>query len=152
MADQYASLKAILNNDSTLTTALTGGVFDDADTGADGVTMSFAQDNNLVASGALKPFAFVSWSNRVPQLLNTAAARGVDRFVYVYLYDDRLNGYGTIESAAERVITLLTQKERSVNDAYSHVTRFVDGGPRFRADELFDAAGLYVRFVDTYGR
>jgi hypothetical protein len=154
MADQFASLKSILSGDATLVALLTGGILDDTNTGADGVTQTYAQNNSLVNSttGLLAPFAFIAWSTRTPQALNHADARGEDRFLFVYLYNDATNGYGTIETAANRVITLLNQVERTVDSQYTHVTRYVDGSPRTRDDNLFDAATLYLRFVDTFGR
>lgn len=154
MADQFASLKSILSGDATLTALLTGGILDDSNTGADGVTPTYAQNNSLInaTTGALSPFAFIAWSTRTPFDLNQADARAENRFCFVYLYNDAVNGYGTIETAANRVITLLNQVERTVDSVYTHVSRYVDGSPRLRDDELFDAALLYIRFVDTFGR
>lgn len=153
MADPFASLKSILSGDGTLSALLTAGVFDDSDTGVDGITPTFAQNNSLINSttGVLSPLAYIAWSTDIPQDLNSADGRAADRFVFVYLYDDNNAGYSTIETAALRVITLLNQVAR-VADTYSHKTRYVDGSQRLVANDMFDAALLYRRFVDSYGR
>lgn len=154
MADQFQSLQDILTGDTAdLVLLLTGGIFDDEDTGSHGMTQSKAVDLGAVdANSLLKPIAVIAWDIITPNTINTAEVRTEDRFFFVYLYAASHAGYGTLETARARIKTLFNFVERTVDTNYTHVSRWVDDGPRFRADELFDACAIYSRYIDTYGR
>lgn len=153
MADQFQSIQDILTADGTLTAILTGGIFDDEDTGSHGMTQSKASTlGALDSNNLLKPIAVITWDTATPGEINRPEIRTENRFFFVYVYDAAHSGYTSIESARNRIKVLLNQVARTVDSQYTHVSRWVDDGARFRADELFDACGIYSRFIDTYGR
>lgn len=153
MADQFQSVQDILTSDGILTAILTGGVFDDEDTGAHGLTPQKADSlGALDANKLLELCAVIAWDTATPAEINLAEVRTENRFFFVYIYGPSHAGYTNIETARNRIKVLLNQVQRTVDSQYTHVSRWVDDGARFRADELFDACGVYSRFVDTYGR
>ncbi len=127
--------------DSTLAALLTGGIYSYAQVGRNGisrVTMADAYE----AGGFLKPLAVVKAGDAkaVPAIRDSES--GWQQMVEVFLYDDGDNGFTTITSARDRVITLL---DRQWMSGAGYVRR-IGGADDLRDPKLNNAALVRIEF------
>jgi hypothetical protein len=104
-----SEVAAILNADAALLLLLTGGVHVSATVGTLGITRD-AVPAAFDANGYLKPTALVRQRNKVPTgdvLDFDAQIESARQIVEVWLYADSGAGYGTLDTAAARIRTLL---------------------------------------------
>ena len=98
---------AVMTNDSTLMTTLTGGVYKSEDIGRAGITRDVAPAAFTSQTGPIKPLALIVQRGLVPQGTlrdhDTKQISGVE-VVEVYLYEDRL--YVNIDAAISRMFYL----------------------------------------------
>jgi hypothetical protein len=99
----------LLQLDTTLTTALTGGFFAYEDTGRNGINRTTTP--GAYANGFLRPTLLVRHVDEMrlgPVRDVASGARSVRLMMYVFLYDNIV--YNVIDSAASTVISLLNGK------------------------------------------
>jgi hypothetical protein len=94
--------RLLLENDTALSSTLTGGIFDATELGRNGLQIEQVQD----AQGRIKPCAVIRWRANNPFPPEPIPAER--QFVEVYLYED--TGYTNIEAAIKRMKTLLHRK------------------------------------------
>lgn len=132
-----------LNADSTLLALLTGGVYHSEtmkQTGINRTNMPTAFDSN----GFLKPMGVIVGRSVIPiQSIKTPSTghRVVQQTVEVYLYGDADAGYSTLESAKNRVVTLLDMKPMASTFAVQ-----LTGEQIFRETPLNNACAMRIDF------
>ncbi len=136
-----AAVRAVLEGDSTLTTALTGGIWDADELPREGLPAV----TTIWNGAALKPVMVLRWEGDQPRRELDKAGR---RFLAVWVYQD--TGRSTIETVLRRVRALLHQKYFNTNENSAAVGRWVGDLGEFTADELGGAQGDRARFEFTY--
>lgn len=105
-----ADIYTILSADATLLATLTGGVYKRESTGIEGITRQTAASAFDGSTGYLKPCALIAERATVPDgAVKDLMARVVSTrvVVEVYLLADNGAGYTALDTAADRVYTLL---------------------------------------------
>lgn len=106
-----STVKAILEADTTLLAAASGGVWDAAETGPDGInrtSTTAAFDSNLV----IKPCVFLKLRSSVPDYILADDENqyvSVREMIEVWCYQN--SGYATIETMRLRIYALLHAKQ-----------------------------------------
>lgn len=107
-----SAIDTVLSADATLTGLLTGGIYKATDLARleiNRVDVPGAYD----ANGFMRPMALIKARDQVPSLLiPDAGERFMDtrQIVEIWLYNDGANGFTTIDSAANRIYTLLHEQ------------------------------------------
>jgi hypothetical protein len=141
MATLRNTIRTTLEADATLTTALTGGIFDasELDYTGQGASQSPMETNGV----QIKPLLIIRWGESVPYGSQYRIGAEDEEFE-CHIYQDV--GYGVIESAVSRVNTLLHDKRFNTDDrTLAHVTRiFVSR--ELPAEELGYVPRKFMRF------
>lgn len=145
MTSFQATVRGELEADTTLTTILSGGIFDATELDRVGLSLFDAIKDSI---GKLKPCAVIRWRGDHP---NGPHFNGQDRFFEIYLYEDV--GYTNINSAKERIFQLLHRTHRTADNVGIGWINFVSGDPgEFVATELGNASGGVMKFQVIYTR
>lgn len=102
-------IQAVLAADSTLTSILTGGIYRFEETGRNGIGRdstpnAYSEDGFLLPSAVLHPRAILPWGGLQDSSDQSQSTR---QMVEVYLYADGDTGYEALETARNRIYTLL---------------------------------------------
>lgn len=113
-----STLKTLFLADSTLTTALTGGIYTWEDTGRLGFSRQ-STPNAYDSNGLLRPCLIIKTRDEIAQYeIPDADFQFVDTkaVVELWFYDDGNNSYTTIKSAQDRCYVLL--QDRRIGSAF----------------------------------
>lgn len=153
MASQQTALKTYLAADISLSATLTGGIFNAADLGKNGLTPEYAQKNNLLsASLQIKPLAVIVWRNSIATEL-TIDEPSETRFVELWFYCGVASGaWATIETAKRQAKDRLHRAQLSADNYGANFLTWVDDLGEFTAEELFDTPADRSRYSIQYTR
>lgn len=145
MATYRAQLLTNLEDDATLTTLLTGGVYDSNSLPDSEITATNLPDVWTGASSTtLKPFAAVTWreSNSANDALPVET-----RFFEIYVYGN--SGYTAIDSVMNRLKAMFhnqnTYRLVGVEDADSVYIRYLNESEDFREPTLLNKSARFMR-------
>lgn len=141
MATLRNTIRTTLEADSTLTTALTGGIFDASELDYTGQGSSQAP---MQADGVqIKPHLIIRWGESVPYGSNYRIGAEDEEFE-CHIYQDV--GYSVIESVVNRLNVLLHDKRFTADDrTLAHVTR-IHVSRELPAEELGFVPRKFMRF------
>lgn len=140
MATLREAIKTALEDDATLGTLLTGGVYDRR-----GISRTLTPDA-FDSNGALQPCAVVTLEVAAPEITGHREWRFERVYFLVWLYEDEGGGYATLDPAALRVRSLLHNQTLATDDgAVHHIEHVGSLGDSY--DDTLLAEMTYERFV-----
>jgi hypothetical protein len=146
MASLQDTIRLGLEADGSLTTILTGGIFDASELDREGLSLGDVQDPT---TKKVKPCAVLRWRGSSPtgptDRLNAEA-----RFLEVYLYEDM--GTVNVEAAKRRLKQLLHRQSFLAANFGLVWLRWAGDFGEFSADELGGASADMARFEVTLTR
>lgn len=146
MTTLRTAVKELLEADAMLSALLTGGVLDADDLPRDGGGVDYAPRD---ATGVrIAPFAVLRWKQSTP--FDSQHVRAEKQTLEVYLYAD--SGYSTIESAANRVKSILHQSQVNGDDRSLVTVLYVYQSSELVADELNQCPMQFQRYEVSYVR
>ncbi|MBI1257586.1 MAG: hypothetical protein GC204_08955 [Chloroflexi bacterium] len=134
-------IRGVLADDVTLAALLVGGIYRYEDTGRSGISRVTTPDAYEV-DGFLRACAVIKASEIRSAAAIRDSAAGGRQAVSVYLYDDGDNGYGTVLTARDLIVTLL---DRLWIDGAGFVRR-IGGAEDERDPKLNNAALVRIDF------
>jgi hypothetical protein len=139
------TVRNLIENDATLQSILTGGVWDADELDRRGLSIrgTAKTSDNLT----IKPIGVLRWG---ADTVFGPHFNGERRFLDVYVYQPK--GYTTIDSAMQRIKNLLHRQEVAGDDVSFCWLNWVSGTQEFIAEELGGAAARMIKFEVIYLR
>lgn len=139
-----AALRQTLEAHSPLTALLTGGIFDAAELGRQGLR---PDTPNLYDGQVLKPCAVIRWRGAAEFRPHYAAEK---RFFEIYFYED--DGHATIEDALRLTKKLLHRAQLEADNGGLWWVNWVSDSGEFTASEMGGASAIFSRYEVIYLR
>lgn len=142
MASLPETVRTLLEADSTLTTALTGGIWDESELPRDGLP---GEATVFTTQGRLKPVMVLRWGGDGPYGgLSDSGRQSLD----VWVYQD--TNYDTIRTVLRRVKVLLHRKSHDTDERSPAWSTWAGNLGETIAPELGDAPVNRSRFQFVY--
>lgn len=146
MTTLRATIRTLLENDTALSSLLTGGIFDDSELPRDGGGVDYAPRD--VTGVRILPFAVLAWQQSTP--FDSTHVRAERQTLEVYLYQD--SAYNIIESAADRIKSLLHNYKPVSDDRALVTVQYAYQSGNGYAEELNQAPMIFQRYEVSYVR
>lgn len=141
-------VKTILVASTTLATAFTGGIKMEDEMGGMGLNRTLNPSAYESTSQKLKPTLIIRERQQVPTSTIADEDLQIRSFVQpveIALYNDRINGYATLESAQDTIYTLLQNRKAG------NLTLIWRTNTRANRDRNHDNACILTCVYDGYG-